>query len=158
MDDMEKKTEEMKTGEVEMNQKMTERADWIDTQTYWYLMQLLEISTAEAEEKFPWNIEILREVFEDAVAVLNKHGYNVCDPYISTPEAGRQYRCILSECGCGSCNCQDEFMEKERLISNIEDAVVLTGLKIISGGKDSIIVREGSIDADFEIRVSQLAG
>ncbi len=51
MDDMEKKTEEMKTGEVEMNQKMTERADWIDTQTYWYLMQLLEISTAEAEEK-----------------------------------------------------------------------------------------------------------
>ena len=49
-------------------------------------------------------------------------------------------------------------MEKERLISNIEDAVVLTGLKIISGGKDSIIVREGSIDADFEIRVSQLAG
>ncbi len=158
MDDMEKKTEEMKTGEVEMNQKMTERADWIDTQTYWYLMQLLEISTAEAEEKFPWNIEILREVFEDAVAVLNKHGYNVCDPYISTPEAGRQYRCTLSECGCGSCNCQDEFMEKERLISNIEDAVVLTGLKIISGGKDSIIVREGSIDADFEIRVSQLAG
>lgn len=57
MDDMEKKTEEMKTGEVEMNQKMTERADWIDTQTYWYLMQLLEISTAEAEEKFPWNME-----------------------------------------------------------------------------------------------------
>ncbi len=149
MDDMEKKTEEMKTGEVEINQKMTERADWIDTQTYWYLMQLLEISTAEAEEKFP---------FEEAVTVLNKHGYKVCDPYISTPEVGRQYRCTLSECGCENCNCQDEFMEKERLISNIEDAVALIGLKIISGGKDSIIVREGSIDADFEIRVSQLAG
>ena len=158
MDDMEKKTEEMKTGEVEMNQKMTERADWIDTQTYWYLMQLLDLSVEEAEEKFPWNIEILREVFEDAVAVLNKHGYNVCDPYISTPEAGRQYRCTLSECGCGSCNCQDEMMEKERLISNIEDAVAITGLKIMGGSKDSIIVREGSIDADFEIRVSQLAG
>lgn len=121
-------------------------------------MQLLEISTAEAEEKFPWNIAIIREVFEEAVTVLNKHGYKVCDPYISTPEVGRQYRCTLSECGCGNCNCQDEFMEKERLISNIEDAVALTGLKIISGGKDSIIVREGSIDADFEIRVSQLAG
>ena len=122
------------------------------------LMQLLEISTAEAEEKFPWNIAIIREVFEEAVTVLNKHGYKVCDPYISTPEVGRQYRCTLSECGCENCNCQDEFMEKERLISNIEDAVALTGLKIISGGKDSIIVREGSIDADFEIRVSQLAG
>ena len=57
-----------------------------------------------------------------------------------------------------SCNCQDEMMEKERLISNIEDAVAITGLKIMGGSKDSIIVREGSIDADFEIRVSQLAG
>lgn len=158
MDDMEKKTEEMKTGEVEMNQRMTERVEWIDKQTYWYLMQLLDIDVDEAEKIMPWNIEILREVFEDAVAVLNKHGYNVCDPYISTPEVGRRYRCTLSECGCKSCSCQDEMMEKERLISNIEDAVAITELKIISGGEDSIIVREGSIDTDFEIRVSQLAG
>ena len=49
-------------------------------------------------------------------------------------------------------------MEKERLISGIEDAAAIAGLKIIGGGKDSIIVREGSIDTDFEIRVSQLAG
>ena len=49
-------------------------------------------------------------------------------------------------------------MEKERLISNIEDAVAITGLKIMGGSKDSIIVREGSMDTDFEIRVSQLAG
>lgn len=158
MDGMEKKTKRMKTGEVEMNQRMTERVDRIDNQTYQYLIRLLDINEDEAGEKFPWNIEILREVFEDAVAVLGRHGYNVCDPYISTPDTGRQYRCTLSECGCESCSCQDEFMEKERLISNIEDAVVLIGLKIISGGKDSIIVREGSIDADFEIRVSQLAG
>ena len=159
MEDMKKSTEEMaETEEVEMTQRMTERADWIDTQTYWYLMQLLELDVDEAEKKFPWNIEILREVFEDTVAVLNKHGYSVCDPYISTPESGRQYRCTLSECGCGSCNCQDEMMEKERLISNIEDAVAVTGLKIMGGSKDSIIVREGSMDTDFEIRVSQLAG
>lgn len=158
MENMEKKTAELATGEVVMNDKMTERAELIDTQSYWYLMQLLGINTDEAEEKFPWNIEILREVFEDAVAVLNKHGYSVCDPYISTPEVGRQYRCTLSECGCKSCDCQDEMMEKERLISNIEDAVAVTGLKIVGGGKDSIIVREGSIDTDFEIRVSQLAG
>lgn len=158
MDTLEKNTGKKKTERLDLSSKMVDRTDWIDNQTYWYLMQLLEISTAEAEEKFPWNIAIIREVFEEAVTVLNKHGYKVCDPYISTPEVGRQYRCTLSECGCENCNCQDEFMEKERLISNIEDAVVLTGLKIISGGKDSIIVREGSIDADFEIRVSQLAG
>ena len=158
MEDMEKRTEENVTGEVKMNQRMEERVELIDTQTYWYLIQLLGLSIEEAEEKFPWNIEIFREVFEDAVAVLNKHGYSVCDPYISTQDTGRQYRCTLSECGCKSCNCQDEMMEKERLLSNIEDAVAMNGLKIISGGKDSIIVREGSTDKDFEIRVSQLAG
>lgn len=158
MDNREKKTKETRADEVKMNQRMEERVELIDTQTYWYLIQLLGLSVAESEEKFPWNIEILRKVFEDAVAVFNKHGYNVCDPYISTPEVGRQYRCTLSECGCKSCNCQDEMMEKERLLSNIEDAVAITGLKVISGGEDSIIVREGSIDTDFEIRVSQLAG
>lgn len=158
MENMNKKTEETVAEEVEMNQRMTERADWIDTQTYWYLIQLLELDQDEAEKKFPWNIEILREVFEGAVAVLNEHGYKVCDPYISTSEAGRQYRCTLSECGCGRCNCQDEFMEKERLMSNIEDAVASTGLKIVDGGKDSIIVRESNINTDFEIRIRQLAG
>lgn len=155
---MKKKAEEMVTGEVEMTQRMTERADWIDTQTYWYLMQLLNLSLDESQEKFPWNIEILREVFYGAVSMLNKYGYKVCDPYISTPDTGRQYRCTLSECGCESCACQDEFMEKERLLSNLEDAVAMNGLKILSGDKDSIIVRESSTDADFEIRVSQLAG
>ena len=49
-------------------------------------------------------------------------------------------------------------MEKERLISNIEDAVAQTGMEIMDGNKDSIIVRGKSIDTDFEIRVSQLAG
>ncbi len=158
MEDMEKKTEEMAVKEVEMNQRMAKRVEWIDRQTYWYLIQLLGIDVDDTEEKFPWNIEILRKVFEDTVAVLNKHGYNICDPYISTPDTGRQYRCTLSECGCKSCNCQDEFMEKERLLSNIEDAVATNGLKILDGDKDSIIVRENSTDMDFEIRVSRLAG
>ena len=93
MENMEKKTEETVTEEVEMNQRMLERVDSIDTQTYWYLIQLLGLSVDEAEKKFPWNIEILREAFEDAVAVLNKHGYNVCDPYIALEIAmGRMSR------------------------------------------------------------------
>lgn len=158
MDDMEKKTEEMKTGEVEMNQKMTERADWIDTQTYWYLMQLLELSPDESEEKFPWNIEILRNVFDSTVSILKEYGHAVCNPYVATSDTGRQYRCTLSECGCESCNCQDEFMEKERLLSNIEDAAARNGFKVMDGDKDCIIVRNSEMDMDFEIRVGQLAG
>ncbi len=51
MEDMEKKTEEMaETGEVEMTQRMAERAGWIDTQTYWYLMQLLELNVDQAKQ------------------------------------------------------------------------------------------------------------
>ena len=158
MDTLEKNSGKKKTERLDLSPKMVDRTDWIDNQTYWYLMQLLELSPDESEEKFPWNIEILRNVFDSTVSILKEYGHAVCNPYVATSDTGRQYRCTLSECGCESCNCQDEFMEKERLLSNIEDAVVLTGLKIISGGKDSIIVREGSIDADFEIRVSQLAG
>lgn len=158
MEKKEKKTEKKRADEVKMNQKMADRVSWIDKQTYWYLIQLLDLDVDEAKEKFPWNIEILREVLEGAVAVLNNHGYNVCEPYISTPEVGRQYRCTLSECGCESCNCQDEFMEKERLLSNIEDAAATNGFKVMDGDKDCIIVRNSEMDMDFEIRVGQLAG
>ena len=161
MENMEKRMEKAgmeEAEELEMNARMVERADDIDNAAYRYLAVLLELDEDGAEERFPWNIEILRKVFDSSVSILQEYGHTVCNPYIATSESGRQYRCTLSECGCENCNCQDEFMEKERLISNIEDAVALTGLKIISGGKDSIIVREGSIDADFEIRVSQLAG
>ena len=158
MENKVEKSGETRADEVEMNQKMTERADWIDTQTYWYLMQLLEISTAEAEEKFPWNIEILRNVFDSTVSILEEYGHAVCNPYVATSDTGRQYRCTLSEGGCESCNCQDEFMEKERLLSNIEDAAATNGFKVMDGDKDCIIVRNSEMDMDFEIRVGQLAG
>lgn len=159
MEDMEKKTEEMaETGEVEMTQRMAERAGWIDTQTYWYLMQLLELNVDQAQERLPWDIEILRKVFDSTVSILKEYGHAVCNPYVATPDTGRQYRCTLSECGCESCNCQDEFMEKERLLSNIEDAAATNGFKVMDGDKDCIIVRNSEMDMDFEIRVGQLAG
>lgn len=159
MEDMEKKTEEMaETGEVEMTQRMAERAGWIDTQTYWYLMQLLELNVDQAQERLPWDIEILRKVFDSTVSILKEYGHAVCNPYVATSDTGRQYRCTLSECGCESCNCQDEFMEKERLLSNIEDAAATNGFKVMDGDKDCIIVRNSEMDMDFEIRVGQLAG
>ena len=159
MEDMEKKTEEMaETGEVEITQRMAERAGWIDTQTYWYLMQLLELNVDQAQERLPWDIEILRKVFDSTVSILKEYGHAVCNPYVATPDTGRQYRCTLSECGCESCNCQDEFMEKERLLSNIEDTAARNGFKVMDGDKDCIIVRNSEMDMDFEIRVGQLAG
>ena len=157
MEDMEKKTEEMaETGEVEMTQRMAERAGWIDTQTYWYLMQLLELNVDQAQERLPWDIEILRKVFDSTVSILKEYGHAVCNPYVATPDTGRQYRCTLSECGCESCNCQDEFMEKERILSKIEEAVALGGLKVMDGDQESIIVRESRSDMDFEIHVKYL--
>lgn len=143
---------------MDLSPKMVDRTDWIDNQTYWYLMQLLELSPDESEEKFPWNIEILRNVFDSTVSILKEYGHAVCNPYVATSDTGRQYRCTLSECGCESCNCQDEFMEKERLLSNIEDAAATNGFKVMDGDKDCIIVRNSEMDVDFEIRVSQLAG
>lgn len=158
MDTLEKNSGKKKTERLDLSSKMVDRTDWIDNQTYWYLMQLLELSQDESEEKFPWNIEILRNVFDSTVSILKEYGHAVCNPYVATSDTGRQYRCTLSECGCESCNCQDEFMEKERLLSNIEDAAATNGFKVMDGDKDCIIVRNSEMDMDFEIRVGQLAG
>lgn len=94
---------------------MKERVQQIDNQTYWYLMQLLDLEVDEAKKKFPRNTKIFNEVIKAATAVLEKHGYGVCSPHIFTSETGRQYLCTPSECGCESCSRQDKFMEKERL-------------------------------------------
>lgn len=147
------------TGELEINQRMSERADDIDNATYRYLTELLGLDADDdPEEKFPWDMEILRTVFDSAVSTLGRHGYAVCNPYVATTESGRQYLCTLSECGCESCNCQDEFMEKERIFSSIEEAVARGGLKVMDGDHDSIIVRNGRLGMDFEISVKQMEG
>ena len=156
MRDVEKRTEGMETGEVEMTQRMTQRAEWIDTQTYWYLMQLLGLDVDEAKKRFPWDMEILRRVFDSTASILKEYGNAVCNPYISNPETGRQYRCTLSECGCGNCNCQDDFMEKERILSSIEDAIARSGLKVLDGDDDCILVRNSRMDMDFQISVKSL--
>lgn len=158
MENMEKKAEGMDAGDVEMSRQMAKRIHWIDIHTHWYLMQLLGLDVDTAEEKFPWNAEILRRVFDSTVSILKEYGHAVCAPCITSMGSGRQYRCTLSECGCASCGCQDGFMERERILSGIEDAAARNGFKVVGGGEDSVIVREGSTDADYEVRVSRLAG
>ena len=159
MEDMEKNTgkkEIEETEELEISQRMSERADDIDNATYRYLAELLELNEGDPEERFPWNIEILRKVFDSAVSILQEYGYAVCNPYVATSESGRQYRCTLSECGCGNCNCQDDFMEKERILSSIEDAIARSGLKVLDGDDDCILVRNSTMDMDFQISVKSL--
>ena len=73
MDNTEKLNTE--TEAVEMNQKMQDRVHWIESQTYWYLMQLLELDTDEAKERLPWDIEMLREILDETVSILEKRGY-----------------------------------------------------------------------------------
>lgn len=49
--------------------------------------------------------------------------------------------------------CQDELMEKKRILSIIDDAVELNGLKVMDGDNDSVIVRVIGTNMDFEIYV-----
>ena len=159
MEDMEKNTEKKEmeeTEKLEISQRMSERADDIDNATYRYLAELLELNEGDPEEKFPWNIEILRKVFDSAVSILLEYKYAVCNPHVAMSESGRQYRCTLSECGCGNCNCQDDFMEKERILSSIEDAIARSGLKVLDGDDDCILVRNSRMDMDFQISVKSL--
>lgn len=83
MEDMEKNTRKKEieeTEELEISQRMSERADDIDNATYRYLAKLLELNEGDSEEKFPWNIEILRKVFDSTVSALQEYGYAVCNP------------------------------------------------------------------------------
>lgn len=112
MENVEKKTEEQETKNVKMNQRMTERANRINRETYWYLVQLLDLNVDDVKKTFPKNSEIFGRVFDSTVSILKEYGYAVCNPHVTISESGRQSRCTLSECGCESCDYQDEFMEK----------------------------------------------
>lgn len=60
-----------------------------------------------------WGVHHKRiQPYDSTVSALQEYGYAVCNPYVAMSESGRQYRCTISECGCGNCNCQDDFMEK----------------------------------------------
>ena len=81
MDTLEKNSGKKKTERLDLSPKMVDRTDWIDNQTYWYLMQLLELSPDESEEKFPWNIEILRNVFDSTVSIRQAGRHGSQNPY-----------------------------------------------------------------------------
>ena len=123
------KSEEM-LEEVEMNEAMINRADALDNAAYRYFLELLELDGAEhekVEEIFPWDVSILRELLDYAVSLLGNRNLYICNPCVME-EYGRVYRCTLSECGCKECHFQDRFMEKERVLARITEAMKINGI------------------------------
>ena len=87
-----------------LNDAMIGRADELDNAAYQYFMTLLGLDDKEAEELFPWDVCILRQLLDTAVELLAESGLPVCNPAVIT-EKGETRLCSLSDCGCRGCRC-----------------------------------------------------
>lgn len=150
------KSEEM-LEEVEMNEAMINRADALDNAAYRYFLELLELDGAEnekVEEIFPWDVSILRQLLDYAVSLLGNRNLYICNPCVME-EYGRVYRCTLSECGCKKCHCQNSFMEKERVLARITEAMKINGIELMKSDQDGMDIREKATGCQFRIQISQ---
>lgn len=141
--------------EIELNNKMLERRDQIDNAIYHLFQELLDVTDEEAEKVYPWDIADIEQLQGYAIAILNRKGHFICNPSITIKE-GRQYRCTLTECYCKECKCQDEFMEKERILGCIEESLESEGLEITGITEDSISFRENTTASDFLISITAI--
>ena len=150
------KSEEM-LEEVEMNEAMINRADALDNAAYRYFLELLELDGAEnekVEEIFPWDVSILRQLLDYAVSLLGNRNLYICNPCVME-EDGRVYRCTLSECGCKKCHCQNSFMEKERVLARITEAMKINGIELMKSDQDGMDIREKATGCQFRIQITQ---
>lgn len=150
------KSEEM-LEEVEMNEAMINRADALDNAAYRYFLELLELDGAEnekVEEIFPWDVSILRQLLDYAVSLLGNRNLYICNPCVME-EYGRVYRCTLSECGCKKCHCQNSFMEKERVLARITEAMKIKGIELMKSDQDGMDIREKATGCQFRIQITQ---
>lgn len=139
--------------EIELNERMTERGDELDNATYQYLLTLLQIDQEKAEEEFPWDVAILREVLDSSISIVQKKGYAVCNPYIAE-QGNIQYLCTLSECGCKECHCQKEFMEQERILARIHEAMDVYGIDVVNEENGKIVVNDKTNGSNYCISVT----
>lgn len=145
----------MQRKEIELTDRMVERADELDNAVYDMLITLLQLEGEEIEREFPWNIAIIREILDYIISVLEREGKSVCNPYIT--HIGKQdYLCTLSECGCSKCVCQDEFMEQERIMGRIDEAMTINGLEIIGSDGKVLTVKEPGTKECFEIVIRKI--
>ena len=142
----------------EMTERMAERYDFINEVVYHALLDILEIDKDQAKTQFPEDVELIRDAFDGMYAALVKHGYPVCDPYVTTIDQGRVYRCTPSECGNKVCHYQDENMEQERILARMEEALVRQDIKLVESGADSFTVKVDWSDKAFLISVKPLTG
>ena len=150
------KSEEM-LEEVEMNEAMINRADALDNAAYRYFLELLELDGAEnekVEEIFPWDVSILRQLLDYAVSLLGNRNLYICNPCVME-EYGRVDRCTLSECGCKKCHCQNSFMEKERVLARITEAMKINGIELMKSDQDGMDIREKATGCQFRIQITQ---
>lgn len=85
----------------ELNSKQIEQLDEIENAVYEMLCRIqgYDVNDEDIDEKFPWDISVIREVLDVAVETLNEHDYPVCDPYMEN-----DVNCI--DLDCPSCNCK----------------------------------------------------
>ena len=102
-----------------LNDAMINRADEIDNAAYQYFMTLLGIDEKEAEELFPWDICILRQLLDTAVDLLSERGLSVCNPAVIT-EGKATRLCNLTDCGCKACRYVDKIPKSESSVEKIK--------------------------------------
>ena len=105
----------MKEEKVVLNEAMIRRSDELDNAAYQYFMTLLGVDEKEAETQFPWNVYVLRELLDAAVAILAEEGLAVCNPAIIT-EKGETRLCNLTDCGCKVCRCVDKILKSGSIV------------------------------------------
>ena len=152
------KEREMEEREVELNDAMIDRGDELDNAAYQYFLTLLELNVAEpekVEEIFPWDISILRNLLYHATAQLNNKNLFICNPGI-VESYGKRYRCTLSECGCKECHCQEHFMEKERILARVTEAMELNGMEVTESTDDGMAVREQDTGCCFQLQINSV--
>lgn len=143
--------------EIELSDKMLARRDAIDNAAYNLLKELVDVTDEEAEKIYPWDIADIELLQGFAISILNRKGHYICNPYIATKD-GRQYRCTLSECFCKECKYQDEFMDKERILSCIQDAIDGEGVQVTDISEDGFVVTADGSGNTYKIHMEVCGG
>jgi len=102
-----------------LNDAMIGRADELDNEAYQYFMTLLGVDDKEAEEVFPWDVCILRQLLDTAVELLTESGLPVCNPAVIM-EGEETRLCNPSDCGYRVCRCVDKIPYKESIVENYQ--------------------------------------
>lgn len=90
---------------MEFTDDMIDRIDKMDQAVYQMCLVFLQLSdTDDLDTKFPWNVEVIGEIYDCTVEILRRNGYKVCDPCVESSESDRDRYCEVKECGFETCS------------------------------------------------------